>query len=136
MAVGHDSEGSRKDGSNGEGPGNNVQGGGALSVTIWKIDLGGDREYAQCPEGVSLSVGVTDHRDDSETLGRRRVRVSSSRGGNVLRWAPPNRIIHQETEDDHIGEGGLPEDLYTLHGGGEDDRDKPESALVGPRRGT
>ena len=42
-AVGHDSEGSRKDGRNGAGPGSNVQDGGALSVTIWKRELGDDQ---------------------------------------------------------------------------------------------
>ena len=38
-----DSEGSRKVGSNGVGPGSNVQGGGAVGVTLWKQELVGDR---------------------------------------------------------------------------------------------
>ena len=85
---------------------------------------------------VSLLVGVKDHRDDSEKWVRWRVRVSSSRGGDGLRWDPPHRSIHQKTEVDHSGDGGMPEDLYTVHGGGDDDRDKPDGALVGSRRGT
>ena len=50
--VGGDSEGPRKDGSNGVGPGSNVQGGGAVGVTLWKLELGGDRGDAQGPDGI------------------------------------------------------------------------------------
>ena len=48
--VGDGSEGPRKDGSNVSGPGSNVQGGGAVSVTLWKLELGGDQRYAQVPD--------------------------------------------------------------------------------------
>ena len=50
--VGDDSEGPRKDGINGAGPGSNVQGGGTVGVTIWKRELGGDRGDAQGPDGI------------------------------------------------------------------------------------
>ena len=42
-AMGDDIEGPRKDGSNSAGSWINVQGSGAVGVTIWKQDLGGDQ---------------------------------------------------------------------------------------------
>ena len=93
-AVEHDSEGYREDRSNGLGPRNNVQGDSAVGVTIWKQELDGDRVGAQCPDGVSLSGGATDHGDDGKTWGRQRVRVSSNRGGDGIHGAPPHRSIH------------------------------------------
>ena len=63
MAVGDNSEGSIKYGIIGAGPGRNVQGGGAIGVTLWKRELGGDQLGAQDPEGVPPSGGTTDHRD-------------------------------------------------------------------------
>ena len=44
--------------------------------------------------GVSPSGGAMDHRDDSKKLGRRRVGVSSGRGGNGLRGDPPHQSIN------------------------------------------
>ena len=51
-SMGDDSAGPRKDGINGVGPGRNVQGGGAVGVTLWKRELGGDRGDAQGPDGI------------------------------------------------------------------------------------
>ena len=105
--MGHDSEGSIKDRSNGAGPGRNVQYGGSFGVTLCKRELGGDRVDAQGPDGVLPSDGATDHGDGGKTWGRRRVVVSSGKVGDGLRGAPPRWSIHEETLDKHIGEGGL-----------------------------
>ena len=51
-AVVDDSEGSRKDGRNCAVPESNVQGGGAVIVTLWKRELGGDRGDAQGTDGI------------------------------------------------------------------------------------
>ena len=130
-AVGDDSEGYRKDGSNSEGPGSNVLGGGVVCVTIWKRYLGGDRGNAQGTDGVPPLSGATDNGDDGETWGRRRVGVPRSRGGDGILWDPPHRSIHQEAADDHSGEGGLPACKCTVHRGGEDAGDEPDGALMG-----
>ena len=80
--MGHDSKSTRKDGSNGAGPGRNVHSGGAVSANIWKIELGGDRGDAQGTDGVPPSGGATDHGDDGETKGRQRVKLPIDRGVN------------------------------------------------------
>ena len=51
-AVGDGSKGYRKEGGNDAGPGRNVKGGGAVGVTIWKQELGGDWGDAQGPDGI------------------------------------------------------------------------------------
>ena len=83
--MGHDREGARKERSNYAGPGSDVKGGGTVGAIIWQRDLGGDREDAQGTARVSPLGGTTDHRDDREMWGRRRVGVSSSRGGDGIR---------------------------------------------------
>ena len=133
-AVRDDSNGPRKDGSNVVGPWKNLQGGGAVNVTLWKRELVGDRVDAEGPDRVSPSVGATDHRDDGEIWVRWRVGVSIGRGGDGLRRVPPHRSIHQESTEDHSGEGGLQACICILHGGVEDSGDNPDGALVGPRR--
>ena len=133
--VGRGSEGDIKDRSNGAVLGSNLQGGGAVSVIIWKRELGGDRRDAQVPGGVPPSGGVTDHGDDSETRDRWRVGVSRGRRGDELHGALPHWGIHQETADNHSGEIGLPDRLRTVSGGGEDARYDLDGALVGSRRG-
>ena len=137
MAVGHDIQGSRKDGINGAVPGRNVQGGDAVGATIWKRELGGYWGDAQGTDDVPPSGDAMDHGDDGETRGRRRVGVVVSivRGGNGLCGDPPHWGIHQNTADDHIGEGVLLARLCTVHGGGEDSGHDPDGALVGSRRG-
>ena len=76
-----DSEGPRKDVINSVGPGSNVQGVGAVGVTIWKQELGGDSGNAQGTDGIQPYSGTSDHGDDGEMWGRQRVGVSSGRGG-------------------------------------------------------
>ena len=120
--------------SNSAGPGRNLQVSGAVGVTLWKRELGGDRGDAQGSVSVPPSGGATDHGDDGGTWGRRRVGVSIGRGGDGLHGDPPNRSINQESEGNHSGEGGFPSCLYILHGGGEDDGDDPDGTLVGSRR--
>ena len=61
------------------------------------------RSDVQGPDGISPSIGSTDHRDDSKTWGRRIVGVSSCRGGDGLRGVPPHRSIHQVAADNHSG---------------------------------
>ena len=100
--MGDDSESFRKEGSNSAGLGSNLQGGGAVSVIIWKRELGGERVDAKVTDSVPPLSSATDHRDDRETWGRIRMGVSSGRGGNGLRGDPPHRGIHQEAEGDHI----------------------------------
>ena len=129
-AVGHDSEGSRDNVSSGAGLRINVQGFGAVVVTLWKKELGGNRVDAQVPDDVTPLVGATDQGDDGETWVWWRVVVSSSRGGNGLCRAPPNRNIHKEVANYHSREGGLPACLCIVHGGGEDSGDDPDGALV------
>ena len=68
--MGHGSEGTRKDGRNGAGPGSDVQGGGAISTIIWQQDLDVDQGDAQGTVGVPPLGGTMDHRDDDEPLGR------------------------------------------------------------------
>ena len=65
-AVGHGSQGARKDGSNGAGLGSDVQGGVPISAVLWKLELGGDRGDDQGPDGVPPSGGVMDHGDDGK----------------------------------------------------------------------
>ena len=121
--MGGDSEGSRKDGSNGAGPGSNAEVVGTIGVTLWKLELGGDRVDDQVPHSVPPSFGATDHGDYGKTWGWQRVGVPSIRGGDGLRGAQPHWSIHQEAVDEHIGYGGLPAGLCTVHGGGEDASD-------------
>ena len=63
-AVGHNSEGTGKDGINVAGPGRNVQGGGSVRAIIWQRELGVDQGDAKGPDGVPSSGSATDHRDD------------------------------------------------------------------------
>ena len=107
-AVGHYSEGSRYNVSSGAGLEINVQGFGAVVVTLWKKELGGNRVDAQVPDDVTPLVGATDQGDDGETWVWWRVVVSSSRGDDKRRWDPPHRSIHKDAADEHSGEGGLP----------------------------
>ena len=37
------------------------------------------------------------------------------RGGDGSRGDPPHRVVHQEVEDNHKGEGGLPYYLCKVH---------------------
>ena len=113
-AVGHVSEGTRKDGSSDEGTGRNVQCGGTVGVIIWQRDLGGNRVDDQGPDGISPSGGTTNHGDDRETQGRWRVGVSSCRGGNGTRKDPPHWGVHKEVTDKHSGVGVLPARLCTV----------------------
>ena len=105
--MGDVSEGSRKDWIKSAGPGINVKGDGTVGVNLWKRDLGGDQGDDQGTDSVPLSDGTTDHRYDGKTWGRRRVGVSSGRGGDGIRGVPPHWSIHQEVVDDHNIEGGL-----------------------------
>ena len=99
--MGGDSEGSRKDGSNGAGPGSNAEVVGTIGVTLWKLELGGDRVDDQGPDSVPPSGDAADHGDGGETWGRRGVGVSSGRGGDGLYGYPPHRSINQEASDNH-----------------------------------
>ena len=134
-AAGNDSEGTGKDGINSAGPGINVQGGGAVGAIICQRDLGGDWGDAQGPDGVPSSGGATDHGDDGKTQGRRRVGVPISRRGDGSLGVPTHHSVYQEAADNHIGEGGLPPRLCTVHRGGTDAGDEADGALVGSRRG-
>ena len=50
--MGDDIEGPRKESNNGVGPGRNLQGSGAVSVTLWKRELGGDQVNVQGPDSI------------------------------------------------------------------------------------
>ena len=91
---GDDIEGSRKYKSNSVVPGINLQGVGAVSVTLWKRKLGGDRGDAQGPDGIPPSGDATYNGDDVEMWGRQILGISSSRGGNGLCGDPPHKSIH------------------------------------------
>ena len=67
MAVGHDSDGSRKNGSNVALPGSNVQGNDTICVNLLNREMGDDWGDAQGPDRVPPSGGATDHGDDRET---------------------------------------------------------------------
>ena len=58
--------------------------------------------------GVTPPGGATDHGDDGETLGRRRVGVPLSSGGNIIRGVPPHWGVHKEASDDYRVKDGLP----------------------------
>ena len=107
-AVGHGSEGDRKEGSNGAVPGRNVQDGDVVGDIIWQKDLGGYRGDSRGPGGVPPPGGMTDHEDDGKKRGRRRVGVPIGCGGNGIRWDPLHWSVHQEAEYYHRGEGDLP----------------------------
>ena len=107
-AVGHGSEGDRKDRRNVEGPGRDVQGSDTIGDIIWQGELGGDKEYAQGTDGVPPLVSATHHGDDSKVQGRQRVGVPIGRGGDGRCGAPPHQGVHQEAAYNHSREGGLP----------------------------
>ena len=110
-AVGNGSKGAGNDGSNGAGPGSDVQGGGAVGVIVRQRELSGDRGDSQGP-GVILPLGgATDHGDDVKTRGRRRVGVPLGSGGNGSRGAPPHGVVHQEAAGKLSGKGGMPPHL-------------------------
>ena len=134
-AVGHDSEGARKDRINGAGPGRNVQGGGSVGDITWKRDLGGEQGDTHGNDGVPPSGGTTDNGDDGETRGRRRVGVPIGSRGDGSRGDPPHRGVHQEASAVHRGEGGMPPRLCTVYGGGADSGDEPVGAMVVSRHG-
>ena len=134
-AVEHDSEGTKKDGSNGAGTERNVQGGGAVGAIIWQRVLGGDWGYDKGPSRVTSLFGATDHGDDGKTRGRRGVGVPSGRGGDGCRRAPSHKSVHKEAAENDRRESGLLPRLCTVHGGGADAGDEPDRALVGSRRG-
>ena len=134
-AVGHGSEGVRKDSRNGAGPRSDVQGGGAFGSIIWQRDISDDQGYAKDPDGIKPSVSVKYNGDDGETQGRRRVGGPISRVGNGRCRAPPHWGLHQEATYDHRGEVGLPTRLCTVNEGGADAENKPVGVLVGSRRG-
>ena len=58
------------------------------------------------------------------------MRVSSGRGGDGLRRAPPHLSIHKEAAGNHIREGGLPACIYTVQRGGDNGGDEPDGVLV------
>ena len=61
--------------------------------------------------------------------------VCINRGGNGISGAPPHQSIHKERADNHIVDGGLPDCIVSVHGGGDNSRDETDDALVGSRRG-
>ena len=133
-AVGHGIKGDRKGGINSVVPGSDVQGGDAVGAIIWQQDLGGDRWDAQGPDRVPPLCGATDHRDDGETRGRRRVGVLIGREGYGSCGDPNHWGVHQEAVDDHSIEDVLPPCICTVHGGRADARGDPVSAMVRSRR--
>ena len=72
-----------------------------------------------------------DHGYDIEKWSRRRLVVSSGRGGDGLRGALLHHSINQEKIYDHSREDGLPAHLCTVHGDVKDVGDKPNGVLVG-----
>ena len=131
--MGNGSEGAGGDESNGTGLGSNVQGGGAVGDLIPQRELGVDRLDAQCPGGVLPLDRARDHRDDGKTRGMLIVVVPIDSGGNGRCGSPPHWGVHQEAEENHIGEGGLTPCLCNVHKGGTDARNKPVGLLVGKR---
>ena len=79
--------------------------------------------------------GVTDLGDDNKIGNRRRVGVSSGRGGDGLPGDPPHRSIHKEASENHIGKGGLTACICIVHRGGDNARDEPDGVLIGSRCG-
>ena len=77
--MGRDGKGTGKYGSNGGVPVRNVQDGVTVGAIIWHRKLVGDRVDAQGTDGVPSLGGATDHGDDRETWGRRRVVVPRGR---------------------------------------------------------
>ena len=107
-AVGNGSKGAGNDGSNGAGPGSDVQGGGAVGVIVRQRELSGDRGDSQGP-GVILPLGgATDHGRDVKTWDRRRVGLPLGSGGNGNRGFPPHQDLYQWAIGNHSGKVGLP----------------------------
>ena len=92
--MGNGSEGAGKYGINGAGWGSNVKGGGAVGALVRQRELGGEWVNAQVPGGVPPLGGVTDHRDEGKTRGRRRLVVPLGSGGNGNRRDPPHWGVH------------------------------------------
>ena len=69
--------------------------------------MGGDRGYAQGPDGVPPLDDTAEHGDDGEMRGRQRMLVHSGRGGYGRHGDPPHQGVHQEGAYDHRGEGSL-----------------------------
>ena len=69
--------------------------------------MGVDGGDDQGPVGDLPPGGMTIHRADGKTWGRRRVVVPLGSVGNVSRGAPPHRGVHQETTGNNIVKGGL-----------------------------
>ena len=60
--------------------------------------------------------------------------VSRSIGGDGLSGDPSHWSIHKEAENKNMGEGCLLACIFTVYGGGENDGDKSDGALVGSKR--
>ena len=48
----------------------------------------------------------------------------------AMEAADPYHSVNQEAADNHIGEGGLPPSICTVHGGGSDAGADPDGTLV------
>ena len=101
------SKGYRTYGSKGTVPRSNLYCGGAVGAIVRQQEMGGDQGDAQGPGGVPPPGGATDHGDDVEMRGRRRVVLSLGIGGNGDRGDQPNQGVYPETAGNHNGKGGL-----------------------------
>ena len=74
--MGDGGESGDKDGGNGAGAGYAVQGSRAVSVIIWKKELGGDRGNSKTTRGIPSSGIKRDYEDDGAAYGNQRVGLS------------------------------------------------------------
>ena len=93
--------------------GTNIKGGCAVSTTIWIKLLDDEWGYAYGLDGVPPSGGAMDHGDDNEMWVRRRVGVSSDRGGDGRRGDTPI-ILYIKRRLTNISEKVACRPVYTL----------------------
>ena len=74
-AVGNGGEGRNEDRGNGTGVRYCVQGSHAVSVVIWELELGGDRDHAKSTRGIPSLGSEKDYEDDGAAYSDQRVGV-------------------------------------------------------------
>ena len=97
--------------------------------------MGGEGGDFEGSVGVSPSGVQTDHEDDGETCGRRRVGISPGGGSTISIRLTPLIGLHLETSGNHSVMGYMPTHLWNLYQGRVEARDDPDDDMVVSGRG-
>ena len=106
--MGNVGDSSVRESSNGAVLGRYVKGGGAVGAFLRHQEPGGDGGDAQGTGGVPPQFSATDHGDDRETQGRRKLGSPLSSRGTVICGDTTHWGEQQEAAGDHSEKGGLP----------------------------